>query len=376
MMATIARGPLLGLFSLALILGARLSMAATIRVPVDQPTIQNGIDAASDGDTVLVAAGTYAGPGNRDVDFQGKGLIVRSESGPDATTLDCERHGRGFVFTTGENEHAVLEGFRVMNGTTGEPMSGAGLVCVAASPRIINCVFVDNHASGGFGGAAYCERSSVSFTQCIFAGNSALNHGGALFFRSSSPTIEGCTFTANFGIRGGAIAIGGSVATVSRCVFAGNEAIRGAAIYLAGASMSAMECTFAGNRNGLYLFNSSHATVSKSIIAFSHQGAAAVCAIESSANLDCCDVFGNVGGDWTECLSEQSGKRGNFSADPLFCDRAQGNLSLAGNSPCLVGNHPQGEPCGLIGALPQGCPPLAVESATWGAIKARWQLRR
>ena len=48
----------------------------------DFSTIQEAIDAAVDGDAVLVAPGTYTGDGNRDIDFKGKAITVRSENGP------------------------------------------------------------------------------------------------------------------------------------------------------------------------------------------------------------------------------------------------------------------------------------------------------
>ena len=50
--------------------------------------IQEGIDAAVDGDTVLVLDGTYSGTGNRDIGFLGKAITVRSENGPAGCLVD------------------------------------------------------------------------------------------------------------------------------------------------------------------------------------------------------------------------------------------------------------------------------------------------
>ena len=64
--------------AMVLLLTAWMNAPATatiIHVPSEQPTIQAAIDAASAGDTVLVAPGTYAGPGNRDLSFGGTDLV-------------------------------------------------------------------------------------------------------------------------------------------------------------------------------------------------------------------------------------------------------------------------------------------------------------
>lgn len=94
--------------------------SATIHVPADQPTIQAGIDAASDGDTVLIAPGTYTGDGNRDIDFKGKSIVVKSEVGPEQTIIDCqgtvEEPHRAFILKSGEDSSTTIEGLTITGG--------------------------------------------------------------------------------------------------------------------------------------------------------------------------------------------------------------------------------------------------------------------
>ena len=96
-----------------------ISRHGELNVPSGFSTIQAAIDAAFDGDTVIVADGTYTGVGNKDLDFKGKAITVRSENGPGSTIIDCEGEGRGFNFENRETESSVLSGFTITNGAAG-----------------------------------------------------------------------------------------------------------------------------------------------------------------------------------------------------------------------------------------------------------------
>jgi len=166
-----------------------LSIAATvsasvIRVPDDRPTIQKGIDAASDGDTVLVADGTYTGDENRDLDFKGKAIAVKSENGPANCVIDCEgsagdRH-RGFYFHRGEGPDSVLKGFTIKNGYAPEVNFnfgyGGGIFCDGSSPKIKHNIIMNNTAS--WGGGIYCGNCEPIIVGNTISGNTAVELGG------------------------------------------------------------------------------------------------------------------------------------------------------------------------------------------------------
>ena len=102
-----------GFWVLVLGFGEEVS-AGIVHVPGDHSTLQAAVNAASPGDIVLVAAGTYRGAGNHDIDFGGKGLTVRGEAGARSTVIDCEGQGRAFRFPPDEPAGALLAGFTLM----------------------------------------------------------------------------------------------------------------------------------------------------------------------------------------------------------------------------------------------------------------------
>ena len=56
--------------------------------PGQYTSLQMAVDSSTMGDTILVADGTYSGDGNRDIEFGGKSITVRSENGPNNCIID------------------------------------------------------------------------------------------------------------------------------------------------------------------------------------------------------------------------------------------------------------------------------------------------
>jgi hypothetical protein len=136
-----------------------------------------------------------------------------------------------------------------------------------------------------------------------------------------------------------------------------------------------VDCTLVRNRGvayagGIYCLEGSSVIVENTIIAFGPSGRATFCAGGSTITIACSDVIGNLGGDWSGCIADQANINGNFSADPLFCDPENGDFTIRSDSPCAP---PGVTGCGLVGALPVGCGPVALEEVTWGAIKEKYR---
>jgi hypothetical protein len=124
------------------------SAARTIHVdnngPADFNNIQAAIDDSNDGDTIIVSDGTYTGDGNRDIDFLGKAITLRSENGPVNCIIDCQGSEadphRGFTFHSGEGPNSVLAGLTITNGAR---FGAGGIHCEYSSPKITNCVITN-----------------------------------------------------------------------------------------------------------------------------------------------------------------------------------------------------------------------------------------
>ncbi len=248
---------------------ATCASGAELLVPSQYPTIQSAIDDCNNGDVVIIAPGTYTGEGNRAIDFLGKAITVRSESGPDNCIIDCqgteaEPH-RGFYFHRLEGPSSILNGLTIINGHaplmqyqpydshTYNYWAGGAIFCYQSSPTISNCHLIGNYAYW-YGGAISGWKSDAIITGCTITNNVA-NGGGGANCREGKMIISNCIISNNIAISSSFTSVAGGIfcessanAIINNCVITGNIASVGGGIYIGGfCSPVITNCTFSGN---------------------------------------------------------------------------------------------------------------------------------
>lgn len=123
-----------------------------MHVPADYSTIQEAVDVASDGNTILIADGTYSGAGNTGIqwDATNKHLAIISANGQDHCIIDCMAEARGIALNQGLNQgqdrRDVIEGLSIINGRV--QGAGGAIYISSASPVIKHCLLAHNSAVG------------------------------------------------------------------------------------------------------------------------------------------------------------------------------------------------------------------------------------
>jgi len=212
----------------------------TLSVPGQYPTIQKAIEAAKDGDTIVVDPGTYYGADSAYSSFVlmiDKSITISSRNPEDpccvaSTIIDGyatmnDWHNLGVIFGPNAGRETVLNGFTIQNcggvaadgddgardanhpdGYDGEPLYGAGiLVYTGAKPVIKNCVIRNNTVVGGNGGNGVGATATQNAGRGGWAGYA---WGGGVYIMPSdpatgqvtSPLFINCTFEGNWAIGG------------------------------------------------------------------------------------------------------------------------------------------------------------------------------
>jgi predicted outer membrane repeat protein len=242
----------------ALVLGTSPSRAAVYVIRPDgsgdYPTIQSAIDATVDGDVIELTDGTFSGDGNRDMDYGGRAITIRSQGGgAESCVINCGGYPghdhRGFDFHSGEGPGSVLQAVTISHGRIDY---GGGIRCEGSSPRLIGCIFADN-AGYVYGGGLGCRSGSApSVESCTFVRDSTEYGGGGVSCYQASPSFSHCTFADNMSGWGGAgLDCEEGSPTVTECSFTGNWTVlhyaEGGGLYCSHASASITNCRFIGN---------------------------------------------------------------------------------------------------------------------------------
>lgn len=208
--------------------------------------IQDGINAASDGDTVLVKPGKYVG----NINYFGKAITVKSTNGVHETIIDGNREGTVVTFESGEGPDSIIEGFFIRNGFGTGNYSGGGITCSnSSSPTITDNAINENQ--GEFVGGISCFYSSPTIKNNRIIGNSSYFVGGISCYESS-PTITKNTINWNSAnCTGGGIYCHHLSPTITNNELSGNSAYRGAGIFCSWASPMIAGNLIGGNSEAL-----------------------------------------------------------------------------------------------------------------------------
>jgi hypothetical protein len=335
-------------------------------------TIQRGIDAASNGATVIVANGTYTGDGNHNIDFMGKAITVCSQNGPEYCIIDCQNLGCAFSFHSNENLNSVLDGFKIING------NGGAIVC-SSSPLIANCIVSGNRAGAGagiyiesnnnptvisnctitnnkteddgVGAGILVDYGKATITNCTISDNNSDGHGGGItLWGGSIGTITNCTITGNtaggpyLSWGGGVLIFSNNYATIANCIITGNMAtgVGGGVCFIntddsiSESDVNIISCTITHNtaqhRGGGVYCQSTYgfpinATIENCIIWDNNWNEISIQGPNSLPTVNFCDVNGG----W-------SAGEGNIDSDPCFADAD--DYRLRSDSPCIDAGDP------------------------------------
>jgi hypothetical protein len=331
-----------------------ISFSATLLVPSEYSTIQSGIDASSDGDTVLVSAGTYY----ENINFNGKNIAVIGED-RETTIIDGGQNGSVVTFESGEAEGSTLAELSIQNGYEigyypSYPFyKSGGITCHNSSPNLNNLIIINNSSENG--GGIICINSSPLLSNVIVQYNTALNgggcngYGGGIYCYNSSPTIVNSIVAHN--VAGGCDNGGGiflelsSNPYIENTIIESNSAGYGGGISAGNSSEPyILNSTIVNNSSSqsysheVYFYNINNSDIINSIIwnALIDDSASLIdieCDQPDDDDNECSNIiFSDIKGGWEG--------EGNIDTNPIFTDTENGDFTLQPTSPCIDAGDP------------------------------------
>jgi hypothetical protein len=306
--------------------------AATLEVPGQHTTIQGAIDAANQGDTIVVASGVYRlYSGN--LNISKKALTLRSSQGAEKTIIEGTA-GKP-VITVAEDSHAVIDGFTItsIDDEDARTVRGGGIYCApSSSPTIINNIITANRAV--FGGGIFCGRwSTATITRNVIYGNKAVRFGGGVFSFMASSIIASNRIMENEATSaGGGIFCNRDFSRITNNLIWRNTAKSGGGISC-DRSFSAMVNNTITNNVAAYgggIFSEGGSVRIINNILWENKDDLFSASFSSSSRPD----HSNIGD------GQFRGVSGNISADPLFADPENGDFHLNPGSPCSDAGNP------------------------------------
>jgi predicted outer membrane repeat protein len=283
--------------------------------------VQEAVNAAITGDSVILLDGVYIGAGNRYIDPRGREIIIRGTSTPDRVVFDLQGAGTAFFLANGERPELRIENLTVRRGSA---PNGGAIYCRGASPTIRNCVFEDNRATVAGGAIFATADARPIIANCRFLRNTGSGRGGAIAGAFEvSITIRDSLFAGNTTTtKGGAIHTGDGVVTLLNSTVVSNRATTcGGAVF----------CDFNGE-----LITANSILWGNTAPSGSQIGMASP---SSSASVAYCDAEGGRDAVDTNGGTLNWGP-GNIDADPLFFDGDAGDYHVQADSPCINAADP------------------------------------
>ncbi|MCH7994726.1 MAG: right-handed parallel beta-helix repeat-containing protein, partial [Planctomycetes bacterium] len=214
------------------------------------------IQSALDGDgmeagtilDIVVADGVYVGPNNRDLNFGGRVMRLRSANGPQNCIIDAGGGGRVAYFPNGLGGLSILDGFTIQGGSAAV---GGGIYVQNARSLIRNCIVKNNTA--GAGGGIMIQGGGTEILNCVVTDNQADFGGGIRIEQQGfTPRILGCAIRDNIAAHGGGVSCEGGGGWFEGCTISGNRAnavglAEGGGVWLTDSSTSFVGCTIEDN---------------------------------------------------------------------------------------------------------------------------------
>ena len=303
----------------------------------DYLIIQDGINEAINGDTILVRPGIYV----ENINFYEKNITVASvffitqdSTYISQTIIDGNQYDCVVRFSNNVSSEAVLSGFTITNGYA---ISGGGILCISSNPTLKNLIITGNNCdttSGDGGGISCLQNSNPIIKNVKIVDNYVAYFGGGIYCSSSNPSLVNVTITGNI-----AAWSGGGI----YCVYNSNPNFENVTI-------SGNSAEVYGDGGGIFCENNSTPSLINCIMwnNFPQEIYFSQFSNPVSVIISYSDIQDGFAGIITNDNGFVNWLEGNIDADPIFVDPIEpsqaptdeGDFHLQPGSPCIDAGNP------------------------------------